>query len=34
MAEMSETFKRTGSQLYQDPELLKNAAKKHAPAAE
>jgi phosphomethylpyrimidine synthase len=34
MAEMSETFKRTGSQLYQDPEVLKDAAKKHAPAAE
>jgi len=34
MAEMSETFKRTGSQLYQDPDVLKDAAKKHAPAAE
>jgi len=34
MAEMSEAFKRTGSQLYQDPERLKDAAKKHAPAAE
>ena len=34
MAEMSETFKRTGSQLYQDPDILKVAAKKHAPAAE
>ena len=31
MAEMSQTFKRTGSEIYQDPERLKEAAK---PAAE